>query len=69
MAKFELTIIIDTENYDRREPYRELFSGCCPDNVGLRAPDECISCFKCWATALEQGVKHGCESIHVRRLD
>lgn len=69
MAKYELTLIIDTDSIKRGEPFGELLRGACPDSFGLLAPDECKSCVRCWTIALEQGVKHGFELVHVRRLD
>lgn len=67
--KYELKLIIDTDSIKRGEPFGELLQGGCPDAFGLMAPDECISCVRCWTYAMEQGVKHGYKSVHVRRLD
>lgn len=48
-----------------------LVRNCCPGSFGFNVEENCnmTNCFECWEHALEQGVKNGCKSVHVERLD
>lgn len=48
-----------------------LVRNCCPGSFGLNVDEECnmTNCIECWGRALEMGVKNGCKSVHVERLD
>ena len=48
-----------------------LVRNCCPSSFGLDIGDKCSmsNCIECWGKALEMGVKNGCKSVHVERLD
>lgn len=75
MARYRLDIcaIFDTEksvSQQCKEAEALVVHGC-PHNFNLCCPAECSmsDCWSCWFKALEEGVLHGCKSVHVRRLD
>lgn len=73
MARYEMNIVcvFDTNKpvNKQKDGTKEIIDGCCPSEFGLCSEDCMIDCGSCWFKALEQGVKHGCEFVHVRRLD
>lgn len=75
MARYRLDIcaIFDTEksvSQQRKEAEALVVHGC-PNNFNLCCHSKCsiTDCWSCWFKALEEGVSHGCKSVHVRRLD
>lgn len=72
MARYRVSIsgLFDSDNISDRL-ILHLVRNCCPGYFGLNVEECCnmSNCFECWERALEMGVKNGCKSVHVKRLD
>ena len=70
---FDICVVFDTEKPPEKqsEVARALVNTTCPLTFNLLQEGCCTSyeCWSCWYKALEQGVKNGCKSVHVKRLD
>ena len=75
MPRYKLTIsgVFDSDNFSNTSDklILHLVRNCCPSKFGFNVDEECnmTNCVKCWENALEMGVKNGCKSVHVERLD
>ena len=76
MARYRISIsgIFDSyvlPNNDGDNLILHLVRNCCPGSFGLNVGESCsmTNCMECWGRALEMGVKNGCKSVHVERLD
>ena len=75
MARYRLTIsgVFDSDHFSNTSDklILHLVRNCCPGGFGLNVDEECnmTNCMKCWEHALEMGVKNGCKSVHIERMD
>lgn len=75
MSRYKLTVSCE---FDSAYPItlhdeiaRNIANMVCPQNFNLIKSEKCsmTTCWECWLKALERGVKSGCKSVHVKRLD